>query len=102
MVVEGWGELETRRDEEAMEENRPPRYRDYPDTGCQEAPSCLRCPLPRCRYDQEAEAERRQEAAARDRRIRSLRRREGLGVGELARRFGLTTRTIRRILRGEE
>lgn len=24
---------------------------DYPDTGCNFAPSCLACPLPRCRYE---------------------------------------------------
>jgi transcriptional regulator of acetoin/glycerol metabolism len=24
---------------------------DYPDTGCTFSPSCLACPLPRCRYE---------------------------------------------------
>ena len=28
-----------------------PEAHRYEDTGCEVAPSCLRCPLPMCRYD---------------------------------------------------
>ena len=31
--------------------NALPEVHRYEDTGCDVAPSCLRCPLPMCRYD---------------------------------------------------
>ena len=30
---------------------RRPEHTDYRDTGCEASSSCLRCPLPACRYD---------------------------------------------------
>lgn len=30
---------------------RAPTYDDFPDRGCDLAPSCLACPLPTCRYE---------------------------------------------------
>ncbi len=32
-----------------------PEYANYKDTGCDLAPSCLRCPFARCRYDKTGE-----------------------------------------------
>ena len=29
-----------------------PEFKDYRDTGCEVAPECLKCPLPKCRYDE--------------------------------------------------
>lgn len=31
--------------------NALPEGFDHPDTGCNFSPSCLTCPLPRCRYE---------------------------------------------------
>lgn len=78
----------------------PPEYLRYRDEGCELASSCLQCPFPHCRFDQE-EGQRREARGARDRQVLALHRREGLGPRELAQRFGLSTRTIHRIIRRE-
>ncbi|MBI5288558.1 MAG: hypothetical protein HY873_06255 [Chloroflexi bacterium] len=65
----------------------------YPDTGCELARSCLRCPLPRCQYD-EPDSVRRWLADARDREIAVLRRRHRAPVEMLCRTYGLTRRTV--------
>jgi hypothetical protein len=70
---------------------------DYRDTGCELARSCLACPLPRCQYDAPRSA-RMWLFAARDREIALLRRRHRVPVNTLARTYGLTRRTIFRIL----
>ena len=75
----------------------PPEYCHYQDEGCELAPSCLRCPFPSCRYD--IVAGRRGGAQEfRDTEIRRLRR-QGLNIGDLAARFGVSKRTIHRALR---
>ncbi len=74
-----------------------PEYVDYADTGCDLYPSCLRCPLPRCRYDTNGGAT----AILREGRDRSILRaatHDGMSVDELARMFGLSRRTIFRVL----
>ncbi|MFQ5874543.1 MAG: hypothetical protein ACE5JL_12185, partial [Dehalococcoidia bacterium] len=75
-----------------------PEFIRYRDDGCEVSPSCLRCPLPRCRYDDPGWL-RREAKARRDREVLTAHRSEGLGPSELARRFGLSRRTIHRILR---
>ncbi|HYM15768.1 MAG TPA: hypothetical protein VEZ14_09420 [Dehalococcoidia bacterium] len=75
-----------------------PEDTDYRDTGCDAAPSCLRCPLARCKYD-EPPRPRPADAVARDREIALIRRRYGVPIKELARAYGLTRRSIFRILR---
>ena len=35
-----------------------PEYAAYQDTGCELAPSCLNCPLARCKYDEPEEKKR--------------------------------------------
>jgi len=73
-----------------------PEHLEYRDTGCDLAPSCLRCPLARCRYD-EPGGIRRLLAAPRDEAV--LRRRaEGVAIEALAREFRLSRRTVFRIL----
>ena len=71
---------------------------EYRDEGCEISPSCLRCPLPRCKYDEPhfARAQRRRQ---RDNLVVNARIREGLTVAEVARRFALSHRTVFRILR---
>ena len=78
--------------------DRLPDYFDYCDQGCDLFPSCLRCPLPRCRYDEQTGGKR---AATRLRDKELLRQRglAGRSVAELARSFGVSKRTVQRIIR---
>ncbi|MDY6908268.1 MAG: helix-turn-helix domain-containing protein [Chloroflexota bacterium] len=69
---------------------------EYMDEGCELFPSCLRCPLPRCRYDdpsglQVARDERNQEIVRRH-------RSEGLSAEALAALFGVSKRTAYRAI----
>ena len=71
---------------------------DYRDEGCDLSPSCLNCPLPRCRYD-EPGGSRQLAKGPRDREVVRRRREEGASIAELARSFGLSKRTVHRIVR---
>jgi hypothetical protein len=68
----------------------------YPDTGCAAAPSCLSCPLARCKYDDPIWF-RRQQQQTRDLGMATTMRLEGLTVEAAAERFSVTVRTIYRI-----
>ena len=78
-------------------EDALPEHADYRDRGCDLFASCLRCPLPRCRYDEPGGA-RALLNRARDREIRLLKIDSGLPVDEIARRFGVSRRTVFRAL----
>ena len=73
-----------------------PEFTRYRDDGCDVNPSCLTCPLPRCRYE-EPGGLRALLNEFRDRQIIQLRR-KGLPVEELAVRFGVSRRTVFRVL----
>ena len=75
-----------------------PEYQEYRDEGCDLFSSCLRCPLPRCRYDEQAEG-RRPARMLRDREIMRQRALAGRSVAELAQAFGVSKRTVQRIIR---
>ena len=75
-----------------------PEHKDYQDEGCELFPSCLQCPLSRCRYDYQAEG-RRPARMLRDQEVMKQRRETGRSATELARMFGLSTRTVQRIIR---
>jgi hypothetical protein len=75
-----------------------PENVDYRDTGCDLYPSCLRCPLPRCRYDDPGGAASMLRNG-RDATIMRLADRDGLPIDRLAEMFGLSRRTIFRVLR---
>ena len=75
-----------------------PENTSYRDTGCDLYPSCLRCPLPRCRYEEPGGAPAMLRTG-RDAAIVRLAREQKLSVDELAARFGLSRRTIFRVLR---
>jgi hypothetical protein len=73
----------------------------YRDTGCSIHPSCLQCPLPKCRYDEDAEfVEWNKRNNDRDREIKSLYR-KGAAPGELASAFDISTRTVHRVITGK-
>ena len=74
-----------------------PEYFPYRDSGCDVSPSCLRCPLPQCKYDDPGWLQRRRRAQ-RDRQVLNVRRREEATVLELAQRFQISQRTVHRIL----
>jgi len=74
-----------------------PELYPYRDDGCELSPSCLNCPLPRCKYDDPGwlQRERRRK---RDHAVLEARRRRDLTVPQLAERFGVSERTVFRIL----
>jgi DNA invertase Pin-like site-specific DNA recombinase len=67
---------------------------EYIDEGCEQSPSCLHCPLPQCIYDEPRIAKK-----LRDNHIRKLFE-EGEGIEGLANKFGVSKRTIYRIVKG--
>lgn len=73
-----------------------PEKTRYRDDGCEIHPECLTCPLPRCRYD-EPGGLKGVLMALRDREILRLRER-GADIAEIAFRFGVSKRTIHRVL----
>ncbi len=75
----------------------PDRPERYVDTGCELAMACLSCPLPRCQYDAPNSA-RTWLLAARDREIVVLRRKHRAPISALMRTYGVSRRTVFRIL----
>lgn len=79
-----------------------PEYIHYQDSGCEVAPACLRCPLVRCQYDPDLAGRRgwlrRSERGQRDLEIAAVYRGQRPAIRELARRFGVSIRTVHRAL----
>lgn len=73
-----------------------PEHIEYRDGGCELASSCLRCPLERCRFDEPGGA-RALLQAPRDLALRRLRD-EGAPVDALAAEFGISRRSVFRVL----
>ncbi|MBI4199964.1 MAG: hypothetical protein HY535_05790 [Chloroflexi bacterium] len=74
-----------------------PEYFPYRDDGCDVSPSCLRCTLPKCKFDDPGWLHR-ERRAQRDAAILRARQRESLTVEQLSRRFSISQRTVHRIL----
>ena len=74
-----------------------PEHFPYRDGGCEVSPSCLRCPLRQCKYDDPGWLQR-ERRGQRDNQVLQVRRQEGVTVPELARRFAISQRTVHRIL----
>ena len=70
----------------------------YRDEGCEISPSCLNCPLPRCRHDIPTGI-RGLKQAAKDFSVWNAMQAEGLTVKEAAVRFSVSKRTVFRIMR---
>ena len=75
-----------------------PENTDYADTSCDLYPSCLQCPLPHCRYDEPGGAAAMLRTG-RDATILRLAIDRDMSVDGLAEMFGLSRRTIFRVLR---
>ena len=78
--------------------DRSPEYSGYRDQGCALSPSCLKCPLPRCRHDAQADG-RQNSRELRNREILSQIKVARKSVAELAKCYGVSKRTIQRIIR---
>ena len=75
----------------------PERFQ-YRDEGCELSSSCLRCPLPQCKYDDPGWYQREQRRE-RDCRVVEALWSGGLTVPEAAAHFALSQRTVFRILK---
>ena len=75
-----------------------PEYCHYRDDGCEFADSCLNCPFPECIYAQPG-GRQRWLKGLRDKEVLRLFTAQGKGVKELASMFGVSQRTIQRILK---
>jgi hypothetical protein len=69
---------------------------DHPDVGCCFAPSCLACPLPRCRYEYPylVPVLRQDMRAPQAHALRS----QGASIEEVRQALGLSRRTVYRLL----
>ncbi len=74
-----------------------PEFITYKDAGCDMHPSCLTCPLPRCRYDEPGWL-LKEERTTRNTEILKFRVAAQVSVDDLANRFGVSVRTVHRIL----
>ena len=81
---------------DALIDTVPERY-PYRDEGCEVSPSCLRCPLPQCKYDDPGWLQR-QKRKERAKEVVAALMQSDLSVPEAAARFELSQRTIFRIL----
>ena len=73
-----------------------PENTRYKDDGCEAAASCLDCPLALCKYDDPGWLQR-ESRRTRDDEIFRLRE-ERVSVAEISERFGISTRTVHRIV----
>jgi len=85
-------------EEQQDELDLPPEYCHYRDEGCEFADSCLNCPFTQCVYD-EPGGKQHWLKRQRDRQIAKLFTTEGKKVKELALMFGLSQRTVQRVLK---
>jgi hypothetical protein len=79
--------------------DRVPELTHYQDEGCVVWHSCLSCPLARCIYDDPRQG-RGAGVRLRDAQIARLYR-EGWTAGAIAARYGITRRSVFRVLRRE-
>lgn len=91
--LEKYGEIEA--DRPARRDGLP-EHADYADVGCSVHPSCLNCPLVRCRYDDPGGPG----ASLRDARDHEIAQayHRGATVDALASQFGVSRRTVFRAI----
>ena len=92
------GEIPDFSDDQCSELDLPPEYCHYRDEGCEFADSCLNCPLTKCIHD-EPGGRQHWLKKQRDRQIVRLFTTESKRVKELAPMFGLSRRTVQRVLK---
>lgn len=77
----------------------PPEYCRYQDEGCEFADSCLNCSLPKCIYELPG-GKQHWLKRLRDKEVITLFTTEGKEIKEIASTFGISQRTVQRILKG--
>jgi hypothetical protein len=82
--------------EEIIKGDLRPEYCQYKDEGCELSGSCLQCPLTQCIYDK-PRGKHRMLKTVRDRQMVALFH-QGKNTEELAKRFGVSRRTVQRVL----
>ena len=85
-------------DERATEIDLRPELCRYQDEGCELADACLDCPFPRCIYER-PHGRQKLMKKARDREIKRLFISKKKSVMELSQIFGVTERTIQRVVK---
>ncbi|HJP40250.1 MAG TPA: helix-turn-helix domain-containing protein [Dehalococcoidia bacterium] len=75
-----------------------PENTKYADTGCPLFSACLECPLEECQYDSASGVAGARRKARNDALV-SAAREEGASASDLASMFGLSRRTVFRVLR---
>ena len=83
--------------EETRGKDHRPEYCQYRDEGCELSGSCLQCPYARCIYEN-PQGKKRLLKALRDEKICASYR-DGKNPKELALMFGVSVRTVQRVLR---
>jgi hypothetical protein len=89
-----------RRDKKPRMHDTLPEKTRYQDDGCDISESCFSCPLPRCRYEERGGL-RAIINAHRDNQMIQLRL-AGMAVEDLADRFGVSRRTVFRVIGGRD
>ena len=74
-----------------------PENTRYKDVGCDLSPSCLKCHLPLCKYDDPGWV-KREKRISRDKKIYDLKM-EGILLEDLSEQFKVSSRTIHRIIK---
>jgi DNA-directed RNA polymerase specialized sigma24 family protein len=74
-----------------------PEHCHYRDEGCEFAPACLDCPLPRC-IEEIPRGRQQWRKRLRNQEMLSLFAR-GMKTAQLAREFGVSQRTVQRVLK---
>lgn len=77
--------------------NLQPEQTFYPDTGCEASTACLECPLPRCKHDDPSGVQRDRRMARDIQRV-TLIYKEDLSYPQAALQFGVTVRTVFRMM----
>ncbi|MFA5401202.1 MAG: helix-turn-helix domain-containing protein [Dehalococcoidia bacterium] len=72
----------------------PGEYSNWKDTGCELHSLCLECPFPRC-LEEKPRGKQRARLKLRALAMRKMRR-NGNGVRDVARAFGVSVRTVQR------
>ncbi|MBM3940121.1 MAG: hypothetical protein FJ318_04365 [SAR202 cluster bacterium] len=78
-----------------------PEQMAYRDTGCDVSAACLACPLPRCKYDDPSWYQRYRREG-RQREVLAAIAEHGRDVASVARLFGVSRRTVHRMLHRAE
>lgn len=86
--------------EEISEKDLRPEYCQYVDEGCEISGSCLQCTLIQCIYDK-PRGRNRMLKTVRDRQMVALFH-QGKNTAELTKRFGVSRRTVQRVLKSSK